>query len=40
MDWVANGHKYDVEYNFGTIDIDSIMARVENSKESMPLVGI
>ncbi|KAK4183746.1 hypothetical protein QBC35DRAFT_418305 [Podospora australis] len=35
MDWVSNGHKYDVEFNFGMVDIDSIMARVENSKESM-----
>lgn len=35
MDWVANGHKYDVEYNFGMVDTDSIMARVEHSKESM-----
>jgi hypothetical protein len=35
MDWVANGHKYDVEYRFGIIDVDSIMARIEMSKESM-----
>lgn len=35
MDWVSNGHKYDVEYSFGTVDIDSIMARIEDSKESM-----
>lgn len=35
MDWVANGHKYDVEYNFGMVDTESIMARVEQSKESM-----
>ncbi|KAK3985320.1 hypothetical protein QBC44DRAFT_405143 [Cladorrhinum sp. PSN332] len=35
IDWVANGHKYDVEFNFGMVDTDSIMARVENSKESM-----
>ncbi|KAK6000890.1 hypothetical protein QM012_002973 [Aureobasidium pullulans] len=35
MDWVANGHKYDVEYRFGVVDVDSIMARIELSKESM-----
>lgn len=35
MDWVANGHKYNVEYYFGVVDVDSIMARIENSKESM-----
>ncbi|KAL1844760.1 hypothetical protein VTK73DRAFT_1845 [Phialemonium thermophilum] len=35
MDWVANGHKYDVEFNFGMVDTESIMARVESSKESM-----
>lgn len=35
MDWVSNGHKYDVEFNFGMVDTDSLMARVENSKESM-----
>ena len=32
MDWVTNGNKYNVEYNFGLVDVDSIMARVENSK--------
>lgn len=35
MDWVTNGHKYDVEFNFGMVDTESIMARVESSKESM-----
>lgn len=35
MDWVSNGDKFQVEFNFGMIDTDSIMARVENSKESM-----
>ena len=35
MDWVSNGHKYDVEFNFGMVDTESIMARVESSKESM-----
>jgi len=34
MDWVVNGQKYDVDYNFGLIDIDSIMGRIEASKES------
>ena len=34
MDWVTNGNKYNVEYNFGLVDVDSIMARVENSKVS------
>jgi hypothetical protein len=35
MDWVANGHKYEVEQNFGVVDVDSIMARIEQSKESL-----
>ncbi|KAL8789140.1 MAG: hypothetical protein Q9195_006961 [Heterodermia aff. obscurata] len=35
MDWVVNGQKYNVDYNFGFIDIDSIMGRVESSKESL-----
>lgn len=35
MDWVANGYKYDVEYNFGMVDTESIMARVEDSKASI-----
>jgi hypothetical protein len=35
MDWVVNGYKYDVDFNFGLIDIDSIMQRVEASKESL-----
>jgi hypothetical protein len=35
MDWVVNGQKYNVEYNFGMIDIDSIMSRIEASKESL-----
>ncbi|KAK0741578.1 hypothetical protein B0T18DRAFT_307044, partial [Schizothecium vesticola] len=34
MDWVTNGHKYEVEFNFGMVDTESIMARVESSKES------
>jgi hypothetical protein len=34
MDWVVNGKKYDVENSFGSVDIESIMARVEDSKES------
>ena len=33
MDWVVNGQKYNVDYNFGIIDIDSIMSRIESSKE-------
>jgi hypothetical protein len=35
MDWVSNGHKYEVEQNFGVVDVDSIMARIEQSKESL-----
>jgi hypothetical protein len=35
MDWVVNGCKYLVENAFGTIDIESIMARIEESKESL-----
>ncbi|KAL9111844.1 MAG: hypothetical protein Q9227_003694 [Pyrenula ochraceoflavens] len=35
MDWVVNGQKYNVDYNFGMIDIDSIMTRIESSKESL-----
>ncbi|KAH8678320.1 hypothetical protein BX600DRAFT_532153 [Xylariales sp. PMI_506] len=35
MDWVTNGNKYNVEYNFGMVDIDSIMQRIESSKESL-----
>ncbi|KAI1192407.1 hypothetical protein F5X97DRAFT_317457 [Nemania serpens] len=35
MDWVSNGHKYNVEFNFGMVDTESIMARVESSKESL-----
>ena len=35
MDWVVNASKYDVDYNFGMVDIDSIMARIESSKESL-----
>lgn len=35
MDWVCEGDKYNVEYNFGLVDVDSIMARIESSKQSM-----
>lgn len=35
MDWVVNGCKYRVENAFGTVDIESIMARIEQSKESL-----
>ena len=35
MDWVVNGQKYKVDYSFGFIDIDSIMGRIESSKESL-----
>ena len=35
MDWVSNGDKYNVEFNFGMVDTESIMARVESSKESL-----
>ncbi|KAK0729464.1 hypothetical protein B0H67DRAFT_638077 [Lasiosphaeris hirsuta] len=35
MSFVALGDKYNVEANFGLVDVDSIMARIEDSKESM-----
>lgn len=35
MDWVVNGQKYNVDFNFGMIDTDSIMRRIEASKESL-----
>ncbi|KAK0647152.1 hypothetical protein B0T16DRAFT_172948 [Cercophora newfieldiana] len=35
MEFVAMGDKYNVEANFGLVDVDSIMARIEDSKESM-----
>ena len=35
MDWVVNGQKYNVDYNFGMIDVDSIMGRIESSKQSL-----
>lgn len=35
MDWVVNGQKYNVDYSFGMVDIDSIMSRIEDSKESL-----
>lgn len=35
IDWVTTGNKYNVEYNFGVVDVDSIMARIERSKQSM-----
>ncbi|KAF5678616.1 hypothetical protein FHETE_1168 [Fusarium heterosporum] len=35
MDWVVNGSKYDVDFNFGMVDVDSIMSRIEASKESL-----
>jgi hypothetical protein len=34
MDWVVNGNKFNVENSFGVVDIESIMARIEDSKES------
>ncbi|KAL5346190.1 hypothetical protein ACLOAV_008456, partial [Pseudogymnoascus australis] len=34
MDWVVQGNKYEVENSFGVVDIESIMARIESSKES------
>jgi len=33
MDWVVNGQKYDVDYNFGLIDIDSIAAQLEELRK-------
>ncbi|KAK3711832.1 hypothetical protein LTR37_009350 [Vermiconidia calcicola] len=41
IDWVTKGYKFEVEQNFkltkrkGIVDVDSIMARVEASKESL-----
>ncbi|KAK3632228.1 hypothetical protein LTR56_016469 [Elasticomyces elasticus] len=41
VNWVCLGNKYNVEYNFGMlrgeglVDVDSIMARIESSKQSM-----
>ena len=35
IDWVVSGSKYNVDYKFGMVDIDFIMARVEASKESL-----
>lgn len=35
MDWMINGEKYNLDCNFGMIDIDSITGRIESSKESL-----
>ncbi|KAM0083292.1 hypothetical protein ACKRZS_004502 [Fusarium odoratissimum] len=35
MDWVVNGQKYNVDFNFGVVDVDSIMSQIEDSKESL-----
>ncbi|KAJ5623003.1 hypothetical protein N7490_011608 [Penicillium lividum] len=34
MDWVVHGYKFEVEFNFGIVDISSGMKRVESSKEA------
>ncbi|KAI1741520.1 hypothetical protein F4680DRAFT_66843 [Xylaria scruposa] len=34
MDWVVHGFKFDVEFNFGVVDVSSAMKRVETSKEA------
>jgi hypothetical protein len=34
MDWVVHGYKFEVEFNFGVVDVSSAMKRVENSKEA------
>ncbi|KAL3459170.1 hypothetical protein BJX64DRAFT_291423 [Aspergillus heterothallicus] len=34
MDWVVHGYKFEVEFNFGVVDISSGMKRVESSKEA------
>ncbi|KAI8415866.1 hypothetical protein FOFC_05493 [Fusarium oxysporum] len=34
MDWIVNGCKYKVDYNFGIVDVSSAMKRVESSKEA------
>ncbi|KAF5021544.1 hypothetical protein F66182_6426 [Fusarium sp. NRRL 66182] len=34
MDWVVHGFKFDVEFNFGVVDVSSAMKRVESSKEA------
>lgn len=35
MDWVVHGYKFEVEFNFGVVDISSGMKRVESSKEAL-----
>ncbi|MCJ1379934.1 hypothetical protein MMC17_003037 [Xylographa soralifera] len=34
MDWVVHGYKFNVEFNFGIVDVSSGMKRVEASKEA------
>jgi hypothetical protein len=34
MDWVVHGYKFEIEFNFGIVDISSGMKRVESSKEA------
>ncbi|RFU76095.1 hypothetical protein TARUN_6167 [Trichoderma arundinaceum] len=34
MDWVVHGYKFNVEFNFGVVDVTSAMKRIENSKEA------
>lgn len=34
MDWVVHGYKFEVEFNFGVVDISSGMKRIESSKEA------
>lgn len=34
MDWVVHGYKFEIEFNFGVVDISSGMKRVEGSKEA------
>lgn len=34
MDWVVHGFKFEIEFNFGVVDISSGMKRVEGSKEA------
>ena len=35
MDWIINGQKYDVDFNFAMNENDSIMSRIQSSKTSL-----
>ncbi|KAK1756581.1 hypothetical protein QBC47DRAFT_299400 [Echria macrotheca] len=43
MDWVVHGYKFEVEFNFGVVDVSSGMKRIESSKEAirnLTIIGI